>query len=136
MAKDIYHDAVRDALVNDGWEITDDPFRLAIGRRQAYVDLAARNLLTVQRAGREIAVEIKSFLSPSLLEDMYGAIGQYILYRLALETLPEPLPLYLAVSDATWNMLEEEQMTRYFEKLTFKILVFNPVTRHISEWID
>ncbi len=27
-AKDTYHDALRSALVKDGWTITDDPFRL------------------------------------------------------------------------------------------------------------
>ena len=28
MAKDIYHQAVRNALIKDGWTITHDPFRL------------------------------------------------------------------------------------------------------------
>jgi hypothetical protein len=32
-AKDIYHDAIRSALVKDGWTITDDPFRLGWGER-------------------------------------------------------------------------------------------------------
>ena len=28
MAKDLYHQAVRNALIKDGWTITHDPFRL------------------------------------------------------------------------------------------------------------
>ncbi len=27
-AKDIYHDVVKQALIKDGWTITDDPLRL------------------------------------------------------------------------------------------------------------
>jgi hypothetical protein len=31
MAKDLFHDAVRNALIKDGWQITDDPFFLKVG---------------------------------------------------------------------------------------------------------
>lgn len=31
MAKDIYHNLVRDALENDGWIITHDPYYLQLG---------------------------------------------------------------------------------------------------------
>jgi hypothetical protein len=33
MARDIIHEAVKAALINDGWIITDDPFRLEIGKK-------------------------------------------------------------------------------------------------------
>lgn len=42
-AKNIYHDAVREALVADGWAITDDPLRVQVGSRRLYVDLAAEH---------------------------------------------------------------------------------------------
>ena len=32
-AKDTYHDPLRNALIKDGWTITDDPFRLVWGER-------------------------------------------------------------------------------------------------------
>ena len=32
MAKDFYHENVKQALKNDGWEITDDPFILESGK--------------------------------------------------------------------------------------------------------
>ncbi|CCQ59468.1 hypothetical protein CWATWH0005_1292 [Crocosphaera watsonii WH 0005] len=32
-AKDIYHDAVKNALIKDGWKITDDPLILSIGKK-------------------------------------------------------------------------------------------------------
>ena len=44
-ARDIYHDAVKRALVKDGWSITHDPMRLPWGRKDLYVDLGAEKLL-------------------------------------------------------------------------------------------
>ena len=37
-ARDLLHDAVRNALVRDGWTITDDPLRLKVPGRNLYVD--------------------------------------------------------------------------------------------------
>ena len=36
-ARDKYHDAVKKALVEEGWTITHDPYRIAIGRRRGYI---------------------------------------------------------------------------------------------------
>lgn len=33
-ARNIYHDAVRDALIADGWTITDDPLRVLFAGRE------------------------------------------------------------------------------------------------------
>jgi len=44
-AKDIFHNAVKNALQKDGWTITHDPFFLKIGRRKVYADLAADRLI-------------------------------------------------------------------------------------------
>jgi len=79
MAKDIYHDTVRTALEKDGWTITDDPLTLRVGLRDVFVDLGAQKLLAAEREGQKIAVEIKSFISQSLVKDWENALGQYIL---------------------------------------------------------
>ncbi len=34
-ARDIYHNHVRNALIKDGWVITDDPLRLRIGKKDS-----------------------------------------------------------------------------------------------------
>lgn len=44
-AKDKLHEAVRNALVRDGWTVTDDPLRLKVPGRLLYVDLGAERLL-------------------------------------------------------------------------------------------
>ena len=77
-AKDIYHDAAKQALINDGWTITHDPYTIKIGRRDVFVDLGAEKLLAAEKEGRKIAVEIKSFVGRSEIADLQDALGQFI----------------------------------------------------------
>ncbi len=84
-AKDIYHDVVKNALIKDGWAVTNDPFRLKWGARELFVDLGLSKLIAAQKAEQKIAVEIKSFTNPSSIADLEQALGQYLLYRAVLE---------------------------------------------------
>lgn len=96
-AKDTYHDAVRNALVKDGWTITHDPFPMVWGAQRMYTDLGAEQLLAAERANRRIAVEVKSFLRKSLLDDLEKALGQFILYRTVLQRLEPDREMLLAI---------------------------------------
>jgi hypothetical protein len=76
-AKNVYHDAVIQALMADGWVITHDPLTLSFGGKDLFVDLGAeRAALAAEREGRRIAVEVQSFLSPSAVRDLQVAVGQ------------------------------------------------------------
>jgi predicted RecB family endonuclease len=75
MAKDKYHDLVRDALEKDGWTITDDPLRIQVEERTIKIDLGAEKLIAAEKEGQKIAVEIKSFIGHSVITDFYLAIG-------------------------------------------------------------
>jgi hypothetical protein len=80
-ARDLYHNIVKNALIKDGWTITHDPLRLQWGAKDMYVDLGAEQVLTAEKAGRRIAVEIQSFIGASEINDIQNALGQYCLYR-------------------------------------------------------
>ena len=67
MAKDLFHDAIRNALIKDGWQVTEDPLFLKIGGVELYIDLGAEKLIAAERNNEKIAVEIKSFINPSSL---------------------------------------------------------------------
>lgn len=57
--------------IADGWQITDDPLLLTYGGRSLYVDIGAeRIIIGAEREGQKIAVEVKSFLSPSPMRDL------------------------------------------------------------------
>ena len=61
-AKDIYHDTAKNALIKDGWTVTQDPLRLRIGKKDLFVDLGAQRILAAEKGTEKIAVEIKSFV--------------------------------------------------------------------------
>ena len=75
MARDVFHNAVRRALETDGWTITHDPLVVPFGDHNLFVDLGAERMLAAEKADRKIAVEIKSFLSRSPVEDLERALG-------------------------------------------------------------
>jgi len=72
---DIIHDAVREALVKDGWRITHDPFILEYKELTLYADLGAERTIAAERAGEKIVVEVKSFVGPSRLQDLKTGLG-------------------------------------------------------------
>lgn len=55
-AKDIYHDAVKNALIKDGWIITADPYYIIYGKLRLVADLGAERTLSAQREDQNIVV--------------------------------------------------------------------------------
>ena len=96
-ARDTYHDAVKNALIKDGWTITHDPFAVEIEGDRLYIDLGAERVIAAEKGTRKIAVEIKTFGGPSPMADMERALGQYVLYRIFLKRLEPDRELFLAV---------------------------------------
>jgi hypothetical protein len=96
---DIYHEHVKTALIKDGWTITHDPYRVALGIRDAFVDLGAEQTIAADRGGQRIAVEVKSFLGRSVIADLAQAIGQYTIYRSWMRRVDPGRELWLAVSE-------------------------------------
>ena len=136
-AKDIYHDAVVHALTVEGWKITDDPLSLSYGGKDLYVDLGAeRDAIAAEKDGEKIAVEIKSFLSPSILSDLEKAVGQYKVYLSVLsEVEPERL-LYLAVPQRVYEGLFLERFGQLIlDRQKLWLIVFDEQHERIIKWI-
>lgn len=83
MARDSLHYIVRSALEKDGWNITDDPLKISFGDITMDIDLATECLIAADKFGEKIAVEIKTFVSSSMLSEFHTALGQFINYRTA-----------------------------------------------------
>jgi XisH protein len=136
-ARDIYHDTVRTALVKDGWTITKDPFKLTFGGRNLYVDLGAEKLFGAEKGERKIAVEIKSFLDPSPINDLEKALGQYNLYSQILEDIEPDRLLYLAVGNIVFEDFFSEPICQLvIRKNNLNIIVFEPNKQEIVKWIN
>jgi hypothetical protein len=51
-ARDTFHEAVRNALVKDGWTITHDPLSLSFGGVDLYIDPGAEKVIAAEREGQ------------------------------------------------------------------------------------
>jgi hypothetical protein len=135
-AKDRFHDCVKNALVKDGWVITHDPLRLPWGGKDLYADLGAERLLGAEKAERRIAVEIKSFLGHSEIDDLEKALGQIVLYRSILARREPNRTLYLAVPDVVLREVFDEPIGRLaVDDLSLHIVGFDPQVEEITRWI-
>ncbi|MFN4255390.1 MAG: element excision factor XisH family protein [Saprospiraceae bacterium] len=137
MAKDKYHALVREALENEGWTITDDPYQVPMGLRKGFIDLGAeRTLIGAERGNEKIAVEIKTFAGASDLQDMDLASGQYTRYRLALSKTEPERTLFLAIPSEFYQMFFQDPF--FAELLGFagiKSLVYDEKAPVIRKWI-
>jgi hypothetical protein len=135
-ARDIYHDAVRNALIKDGWTITHDPFRLEWGGKDMYIDLGAEQLLAAEKTGQQIAVEVKSFVGPSDMADLEKALGQYVLYHDVLSELDPQRVLYLAVPQKVLRDIFEEPLGKLLLKNNrARLIGFDPRTEVVIQWL-
>lgn len=60
-AHDKFHHVVKEALIRDGWTITDDPLQLHYGGVDMYVDLAAERLIAAEKANQKSRLRSKVF---------------------------------------------------------------------------
>lgn len=136
-ALDRYHHLVVKALVADGWVITDDPLTLSYGGRDLYVDLGATNgTIGAEREGERIAVEIKSFLSPSVLADLEVAVGQHAIYRAVLAAVDPGRRMFLAVPRRVHRGVLSEQLGELVLRTQqLSLVVFDEHAERIDQWI-
>jgi XisH protein len=137
MARDLIHQAVREALEADGWLITHDPLVMRPGGVRLEIDLAAEQVLAAQKGTEYIAVEVKSFLSKSKLSDFYEAKGQYDVYRVGLEEEEITRKIYLAIDVDIFNSFFQKPLIRQVvERNGMSLLVFDVSTKRILQWIS
>jgi XisH protein len=137
MAKDIYHEIVKQALILDNWRITHDPYVINLGGRDSVeADLGAEKILQAEREGQKIVVEIKSFLNRSLIHDFHVAYGQFAFYKRALLKLGHERNLYLAMPFDIYEELVIRPYFKDFMETEMNVLVFDPINKKIVQWIN
>ncbi len=137
-AKDKYHDCVKIGLEKQGWEITDDPFKIKYGTEDKIsIDLGAERILAARKGKEKIAVEIKSFLNDSAIFDFHLALGQFLNYRLVLEEVEPERILYLAVPLASYNSFFYRDLPQAsIKKYQVKLLIYDYIHEEIVKWIN
>ena len=133
---DKIHNAVKNALIKDGWTITADPFRIDFEEYHLYADLAAERPIAAERGEEKIVVEIKSFLSRSTISDFETALGQYRIYKRLLLHLAPETDIYLAVSEATYSEFFVWKATQFIiEAEEVSLFTVNIESEEIMRWI-
>ncbi len=136
-AKDSFHEIVKTALIKDGWKITHDPFTLTFGKRDLYVDFGAARPIAAEKDGHKIAVEVKSFMGKSDLNDFKNAIGTYNVYQSILRRTEPDRVLYLAVEKNIYDgIFTEEIGGAILEDFSIHLVVFNESEEAILKWIN
>lgn len=135
--RDLFHDAVRRGLEKDRWHISNDPLELEWEEVKVKIDLAAERLIAAERGEEKIAVEIKSFIGTSLISDFHTALGQFLNYRIMLEVKEPERLLYLAVPLETYETFFQSRFAQTaMERHKLSLIVYNPVSEEIVQWIS
>ena len=135
-ARDLYHDAVKAALIKDNWSILADPYRIHYKDIDLYADLTAERPFAVEREGQKIVVEIKSFVGRSLMTDFHLAMGQYKVYQMLLEETAPEYDLFLAIDDITYtNFFKREGIEFLIRSSQIKFFVVNIAEQEIVQWL-
>lgn len=139
MAKDLFHQNARQALEKEGWEISADPLRIYISKKDYLeIDLAAENVFMAEKGQEKIAVEVKSFIRKSFISAFHEAMGQYLDYRSALADEEPDRTIYLAIpKDAFDNELFQGAFVqKRLKEESINLIVFDISTNSILKWIN
>jgi imidazole glycerol phosphate synthase subunit HisF len=138
MARDIFHEIVKEALIKDGWTITHDPLiLLPKDEGGIQTDMGAEKILVAEKGLTKIAVEVKSFLNPSIIHEFSKAFGQYQVYLDVLEMTKNDRTMYLAMPYSVYYYLKQKEYFNYIvKKHSMKLIIFLPKDKKIKTWIE
>ncbi len=137
-ATDRNHQAVIRSLSKAGWSVLKEHYSLAVGKtaddlRRLYIDLAVQS-----PKGQMILIEIK-LMDQSPVHQFMMLVGQYLVYRSALDYLGQDMPLYVALSDVDYNTMVEHPLGQQVMNETLRtpipIIIYDAAKEEILRWI-
>jgi hypothetical protein len=106
-------------------------------RSKVKIDLAAERLIAAERGEEKIAVEVKSFVSPSPISDFHTALGQFLNYKIMLEAKEPDRQLYLAVPLETYETFFQSRFAQTaIQQYALRLIIYNPISEEIVQWIN
>lgn len=137
MARDVFHNQVKTALIKDGWIITHDPFVIRISEViKLQIDLGAESAIAAERDSEKIAIEIKSFVADSDISEFHTALGQYLNYAQAIEEQEPNRTVYLAIPVDTYqDFFQLPFIQKTLRRYDIKLVIYDPGKEEIRQWI-
>ena len=74
--RDRIHKHIKNALTNDDWTITEDPYYIRFEDKTLEADMKADKFIAATRQNTSIIIEVKSFLQASFIHEFLEACGQ------------------------------------------------------------
>jgi hypothetical protein len=134
---DFIHRSVKNALIADGWRVTDDPYIIEYLKTRLYADLGAEKAIAAERGEQKIVIEVKSFLGASKFQDLKEALGQYDIYRYLLEETAPERKLYVAISNEAYsNFFSQEVIKLILDKHQLPLIIVDINQEEVLKWIN
>jgi hypothetical protein len=129
-----HHQVVR-ALQKDGWQIMGQHVTLVAGKRKVHVDLRIQRGRNGTRE-EVFLLEVKCFPErSSWADELYTAIGQYLIYHAMLETLEQDWPLFLSIPTAVYTDFFDAVVQMAVQKHQIRVVVVDLIAERIDRWI-
>ena len=108
-ASDRYHDTVVRCLTRAGWSTINEQYAVVLAEseddfRRLFIDIAAQS-----QAEQIVLIEVKS-LESSPIRQFMMLVGQYVVYRTALDYIGDTTPLYVAITEADYEIMIEQSL--------------------------
>jgi hypothetical protein len=134
--KDKFHETVKIALEKEQWHITNDPlFVPTKGGANFFIDLGAERIIGAEKNGETIAVEIKSFGGSSPMYTFYEILGQFLIYKMALQEQAKLWDLFIAISDIGFKKLDDSPIfSKAMQAYQLKFIIIHPSSQSVIEW--
>ncbi len=130
------HEQVVSALRKAGWNLEAKSYRITLDDFMIYPDIRAwQSNGTAQQI---IIVEIKCFANEDKDQDeLYRAIGQYLIYRNVLKLKQNPARLYLSIPLTVYNRLFAlNAIALTIQEGQIRLLVVDIDREEIVQWKD
>jgi len=121
------------ALIKEGWQVSLKPYPLSASSRRVYIDLRA----TRDNSEQLLLIEVKCFAdSETTLNDLYTALGQYLVYRSLLAQRGIEADLYLAIPTQIYHRVFKTLVGDLVEQLSIRMILVDLARERIDQWLS
>ena len=100
------------------------------------IDLGDEKVIGAEKDDQKIAVEIKNFAGLSVVNEFQKALGQFLMYKKALEDDEPDRILFLAISnEAHKNLIKFMFFEIMIKMYSINLLIFDHFEEEIIQWI-
>ncbi|MEM7536365.1 MAG: element excision factor XisH family protein [Chloroflexota bacterium] len=135
--RDRIHKHIKNALTNDDWTITADPYHIRFEDKTLEADMKADKFIAVTRQNISIVIEVKSFLQTSFIHEFLEACGQYQGYRILMGEMGETNKLYMALGNDVYEReFSSATVQLLIKRIGIHLLIVDTKEEVIVQWIE